>query len=169
LVFLFQGLTRSIGVSNFNPEQIDDLIKNSSTVPAVNQVESHPFISNSKLLKWLRERGIEMTAYSPLASAGMEWNKSTLSPLEVPLIKNLAIKYGVTPAAICIKWQIQRGVIAIPKSSTKDRIYSNIDIFDFRMTDEEISSIEDLNRDLKVCTLDVIYTELKNRNTDHFE
>jgi diketogulonate reductase-like aldo/keto reductase len=99
----------------------------------------------------------------------MEWNKSTLSPLEVPLIKNLAIKYGVTPAAICIKWQIQRGVIAIPKSSTKDRIYSNIDIFDFRMTDEEISSIEDLNRDLKVCTLDVIYTELKNRNTDHFE
>jgi diketogulonate reductase-like aldo/keto reductase len=112
-------------------------------------------------LKWLRERGIEMIAYSPLASVGVEWNKNTLSPLEVPLIKNLAIKYGVTPAAICIKWQIQRGVIAIPKTSKKDRIYSNIDIFDFGMTDDEISSIEDLNRDLRICTLDVIFANFR--------
>jgi diketogulonate reductase-like aldo/keto reductase len=128
-------------------------MKNSSTVPAVNQIESNPFLSNSKLFKWMRERGIEMTAYSPLSSVGYFGNKN-ISPLEVPLIKNLAIKYGVTPAAICIKWQIQRGVIAIPKSSTKDRIYSNIDVFDFGMTDEEISDIEALNRDLRNFTFD---------------
>jgi diketogulonate reductase-like aldo/keto reductase len=97
-----------------------------------------------------------MTAYAPLASVGVEWNlNKNISPLEVPLIKNLAIKYGVTPAQICIKWQIQRGAIAIPKSSTKDRIYSNIDVFDFRMTDEEISSIETVNRDLRNAPFDI--------------
>jgi diketogulonate reductase-like aldo/keto reductase len=131
-------------------------MKNSSTVPAVNQIESHPFLSNSKLFKWMRERGIEMTAYGPLASVGLEWNMNkNISPLEVPLIKNLAIKYGVTPAAICIKWQIQRGIITIPKSSTRDRIYSNIDVFDFGMTDEEISSIEALNRDMRNAPYDI--------------
>jgi len=96
-----------------------------------------------------------MTAYAPLASVGLAWNRNNLNPLEVPLIKNLAIKYGVTPAAICIKWQIQRGIIVIPKSSTKDRIYSNIDVFDFEMTDEEISSIETVNRDMRNAPFDV--------------
>lgn len=141
------GLTRSIGVSNFNSEQIDDLIKNSSTVPAMIQVESHPFLSNAKLLNWCRERGIEMTAYSPLARTGTSEEKNTTSPLEIPLIKDLAKKYNVSPAAICIKWQTQRGVIVIPKSATKERIIANINIFDFDMTDEEIASINALNKD----------------------
>ncbi len=130
------------------------MIKNSSTVPAVNQVESHPFNSNTKLLKWLGERDIKMVAYAPLARCGEE-DRKTPSPLEIPLIETLALKYNVTPAAICIQWQIQRGVIAIPKSSKRDRIYSNVDIFEFAMTDEEISSIEALNIDMRNCAFDI--------------
>jgi aldehyde reductase len=142
-----RGLTKSIGVSNFNSEQIDDLIKNSSTVPAVNQVESHPFLSQEKLLKWCRQRNIELTAYSPLARTGTGEQKNTTSPLDIPLIKDLAKKYNVSPAAICIKWQTQRGVIVIPKSATKERIISNINIFHFDMTEDEIASINALNKD----------------------
>jgi aldehyde reductase len=142
-----RGLTKSIGVSNFNSEQIDDLIKNSSTVPVMNQVESHPFLSQEKLLKWCRQRNIELTAYSPLARSGTEEEKNTTSPLDIPLIKDLAKKYNVSPAAICIKWQTQRGVIVIPKSATKERIISNINIFHFDMTEDEIASINALNKD----------------------
>jgi len=148
------GLTRSIGVSNFNSRQIDDLIKNSSTVPAVNEVESHPFNNNSKLLKWMNERGIEMIAYSPLARAGMK-DRKTPSPLEVPLLEYMAMSYNKTPADICLKWQTQRNVIAIPKSSTEHRIISNINIFDFWLSEKEIASIEDLNKDMRNFTWDV--------------
>lgn len=141
------GLTRSIGVSNFNSQQIDDLIQNSSTVPAVNQVESHPYLSQEKLLPWCRDRGIHLTAYSPLARTGTAEEKNTTSPLDITLIKDLANKYGVSPAAICIKWQTQRGVAVIPKSATKERIISNINIFGFNLTEEEMSAINGLNKD----------------------
>lgn len=141
------GLTRSIGVSNFNSEQIDDLIKNSSTVPVVNQVECHPYLNQAKLLEWCRQRGIVLTAYSPLARTGTAEEKNTTSPLDIELIKDLAKKYGVSPAAICIKWQTQRGVVVIPKSATKERIISNINIFDFDLTKEEMESINALNKD----------------------
>jgi len=141
------GLTRSIGVSNFNSQQIQDLIDNSSTVPVVNQVECHPYLSQEKLLRWCRDRNIELTAYSPLARTGTAEDKNTTSPLDIPLIKDLAKKYSVTPAAICIKWQTQRGVIVIPKSATRERVISNINIFDFDMTDEEVAAINALNKD----------------------
>jgi len=148
------GLTRSIGVSNFNSRQLDDLIKNSSTVPVVNQVESHPFNSNSKLLKWMNDRNIEMIAYSPLASPGMK-DRKTPSPLDVPLIEYIGMSYNKTPADICLKWQTQRNVIAIPKSSTEHRINSNINIFDFWLSEKEMASIEDLNKDMRNFTWDV--------------
>jgi diketogulonate reductase-like aldo/keto reductase len=157
-----EGLARSIGVSNFNSRQLDDLIKNSSTVPAVNEVESHPFNTNSKLLKWMNERGVEMIAYSPLAKAGMK-DKKTPSPLEVPLIEYIAMSYNKTPADICLKWQTQRNVIAIPKSSTEQRIKSNINIFDFWLSEKEMASIEDLNKDMRNYTWDVFGIE-KHKN-----
>jgi alcohol dehydrogenase (NADP+) len=95
-----------------------------------------------------------MIAYSPLARCGVE-DRKTPSPLEIPLIETLALKYNVTPAEICLKWQIQRGVIVIPKSCSEQRIISNINIFGFEMTDEEIASIETLDRGLRNYTLDV--------------
>jgi diketogulonate reductase-like aldo/keto reductase len=102
----------------------------------------------------LGERDIKMIAYSPLARCGVEGRK-TPSPLEIPLIETLALKYNVTPAQICIKWQIQRGVIAIPKSCSEERIISNINVFGFKMTDEEIASIETLDRGLSHYSFDL--------------
>ena len=148
---MFAGIVLSIGVSNFNSVQLDRVIKNSSTVPAVNQVESHPYLSNEKLLKFCKEKGIAMVAYSPLARTGTEEEKKYPSPLEIPVIKELADKYGVNPAAICIKWQTQRGVIVIPKSATKERIIANINIFHFNLTAEEMSAINALNKNWRNC------------------
>jgi len=148
------GLARSIGVSNFNSQQIEHLLKHSSQVPVVNQIESHPYLSNTKLLDWCRQRGIHLVAYSPLARSGTSEEKHTTSPLDIELIKGLAQKYGKSPAQICIKWQAQRGVVVIPKSATKERIIANIDIFDFDLTDEELASIEALNKDWRNNTWD---------------
>lgn len=99
------------------------------------------------MLNFARERGIYLTAYSPLARTGTTEEKNTTSPLDIPLIKDIAAKYGKSPAQICIKWQAQRGVIVIPKSATPERIVANIDIFDFNLTDEEMQAINGLNKD----------------------
>ena len=155
MLLLLVGLVRSIGVSNFNSEQLERVIKGSSTVPAVNQVESHPFLSNEKLLQFCRQRDIHLVAYSPLARTGTSEEKNTTSPLEIPLIKELAEKYKVTPAAICIKWQTQRGVIVIPKSATKERIISNINIFHFELTGEEVAAISALDKNWRNCTFSI--------------
>ena len=88
-----------------------------------------------------------MTAYSPLARTGTAEQKNTTSPLDIPLIKDLAKKYNTTPAGICIKWQTQRGVAVIPKSATKERIISNIQLFDFDLTEDEKKAIDALNKD----------------------
>jgi len=142
-----KGMTKSIGVSNFNSQQIAELIAKSSTVPVTNQVESHPFLSQQKLLDFCRDLKITLTAYSPLARTGTADEKNTTSPLDIPIIKDIAKKYGKSPAQICIKWQQQRGVIVIPKSATKERIIANIDIFDFDLSKEEMDSINALNKD----------------------
>lgn len=142
-------MAKSIGVSNFNSQQISLLIANSNTVPATNQVESHPFLSQELLLKFCKEKGIVLTAYSPLARTGTAEEKVSQSPLDIPLVKDLAKKYGKTPAQICIKWQAQRGVVVIPKSSTKERIVSNIDVFDFDLTNEEMAKMAGLNQNVR--------------------
>ncbi len=103
-----------------------------------------------------------MIAYSPLARCGVE-DRKTPSPLEIPLIETLALKYNVTPAEICIKWQVQRGVIAIPKSCSEQRIITNINIFGFEMTNEEIASLESLDRGMRNCALDM-YGIPKHKN-----
>ena len=140
----FAGLTRSIGVSNFNSEQLDLIIKNSSTVPAVNQVECHPYLNQNQLLDFCRERGIVLVAYSPMGMTGP--SASAVPPIRMPLIKGLAEKYGVNEGQVLLRYQIQRGIVVIPKSSTKERIISNINIFDFKLTDEEITAINRLEK-----------------------
>ncbi|CAG2112686.1 unnamed protein product, partial [Medioppia subpectinata] len=94
------GLVRSIGVSNFNSRQIQQLMDNSSTVPAVVQVESHPYFNNDRLRRWCLHFGIHLTAYSPLASTGPDLDQGIPRPIELPLIKQLASRRGVSPAAI---------------------------------------------------------------------
>jgi diketogulonate reductase-like aldo/keto reductase len=136
---------KSIGVSNFNSAQIDDLIKRGMTIPVVNQVESHPYLSQEKLHNWCRQKGIRLTAFSPLARTGTAEKKNTSSPLEDPVMKRIAAKHGKSEAQICVKWQAQRGVIVIPKSATKERIKSNFELFDWQLSDSEMKAINGMN------------------------
>ncbi|XP_028856183.1 aldo-keto reductase family 1 member A1-B isoform X1 [Denticeps clupeoides] len=142
-----KGLVRAIGLSNFNSRQIDDVLSVAAIKPTVLQVESHPYLAQVELLTHCRDRGLVMTAYSPLGSPDRAW-KHPDEPvlLDEPAIASLAVKYNKTPAQIIIRWQTQRGVVTIPKSVTESRIKENIQVFDFTLEADEINSITALAR-----------------------
>ncbi|KAG5849971.1 hypothetical protein ANANG_G00077350 [Anguilla anguilla] len=142
-----KGLVRAIGLSNFNSRQIDDVLSVASIKPSVLQVEGHPYLSQAELLAHCRERGLVMTAYSPLGSPDRFW-KHPDEPvlLNEPVISALAQKYKRSPAQIILRWQTQRGVVTIPKSVTQSRIEENIQVFDFTLEAEEMKSIMALNK-----------------------
>ncbi|WHY18476.1 aldo/keto reductase [Paenibacillus sp. G2S3] len=132
-----EGLIKSIGVSNFQIHHLKDIIEDTGVVPVVNQVEFHPLLTQRELLKYANEQGIQLEAWSPL----MQGN------LDLPLLQELAEKYGKTPAQIVLRWDLQQGVITIPKSVNADRIKENAGFFDFTLSDEDVKAIEDLNKD----------------------
>ncbi|CAH1057688.1 aldo/keto reductase [Paenibacillus pseudetheri] len=132
-----EGLIKSIGVSNFQIHHLKEIIEDTGVVPVVNQVEFHPLLTQRELLKYANEQGIQLEAWSPL----MQGN------LDLPLLKELAGKYDKTPAQIVLRWDLQQGVITIPKSVHADRIRENAGFFDFTLSDEDVKAIEDLNRD----------------------
>ncbi|KAJ3599813.1 hypothetical protein NHX12_033767 [Muraenolepis orangiensis] len=142
-----KGLVRAIGLSNFNSRQIDDVLSVASIKPTVLQVESHPYLAQTELLAHCRERGLVVTAYSPLGSPDRAW-KHPDEPvlLDEPAVAALAQKYSKSPAQIILRWQTQRGVVTIPKSVTESRIKENIQIFGFSLEGEEMKSITDLNK-----------------------
>lgn len=131
-----EGLTRAIGVSNFQTHHIDDLLTEASTVPAVNQVELHPLLSQEPLRAYCNEKNIHVTAWSPL----MHGN------LDIPELIELGKKHGKTPAQIIIRWDLQKGIITIPKSIRAERIRENANVFDFELSTEDIAIIDGLNR-----------------------
>lgn len=131
------GYVRAIGVSNFQTHHLDDLMADSQVRPMVNQVEFHPLLTQKPLLSYCREHGIQLEAWSPL----MQGN------LELPLLQELAAKYGKTPAQIVLRWDVQHGVVTIPKSITPSRIAENANIFDFELSAEDMERIDGLNRD----------------------
>lgn len=131
------GVVRAIGVSNFEIHHLEDLLADAKVVPVVNQVECHPLLNQLKLQEYCDAKGIRITAWSPL----MKGN------LDLPLLQELAAKYGKTPAQIVLRWDLQRGIITIPKSVTPERIRENADIFDFALSDEDMEAINGLNQD----------------------
>ncbi|XP_043941850.1 aldo-keto reductase family 1 member A1 isoform X2 [Protopterus annectens] len=142
-----KGLVKAIGVSNFNSRQIDDVISIATIKPAVLQVECHPYLAQKELLAHCKDRGIVLTAYSPLGSPDRMW-KHPDEPilLEEPGIKKLAEKYKKSPAQILLRWQVQRGVVCIPKSVTPSRLLENIQISSFSLTEEEMEQIGCLDK-----------------------
>ncbi|KAM9384148.1 aldo-keto reductase family 1 member A1-B-like [Pholidichthys leucotaenia] len=142
-----KGLVHSIGLSNFNSRQIDDVLSFASIKPTVLQVEGHPYLAQVELLAHCRERGLVMTAYSPLGSADRSW-KDPEEPvlLQEPVIAAIAEKYKKSVAQIILRWQTQRGVVTIPKSVTESRIQENIQIFDLKLEADEMERIMALNR-----------------------
>ena len=123
------GMVRSIGVSNFNEDLILELIENTGITPAVNQVELHPFFQQRALREFHFKHKIATEAYTPLARGNI---------FEHPIIQKLALKYQKTPAQIILRWHFENGIVAIPKSSHHTRMLENLDIFNFRLSADDL-------------------------------
>ncbi|CDQ66389.1 aldo-keto reductase family 1 member A1-A [Oncorhynchus tshawytscha] len=142
-----KGLVRAIGLSNFNARQTDDIISIAKHKPVVNQVECHPYLSQAELLSHCRSVGVCVTAYSPLGSGDRPW-ASPDEPclLQDPGLGAIALRHSMTPAQVILRWQVQRGVVCIPKSVTPSRIQQNIQVFDFSLSDEDMKQMESFSR-----------------------
>lgn len=135
-----QGFIRTIGVSNFEPEHLDDIIKETSVTPATNQVERHPYFHNHRMVEENNKRGILTEAWSPFGRGYLN------DVLENATIKEIAKKYDKTPAQIIINWNYQAGVFVIPKSSNPQHQKDNLESFDFELTAEDIEAIDALDQ-----------------------
>lgn len=133
-----QGIIKSIGVCNFSTKQMSELLKE-GTVPVVDQLESHLHLQDKDTHQFLKENKILHQAWGPLAQG-----KSNL--LKENVLDEIAKKYGKTPAQIALKWNIERGVMVLVKSSHEERIYENIDLFDFNLTDEDMNALASLDK-----------------------
>jgi 2,5-diketo-D-gluconate reductase A len=133
--FAAEGLTRSIGVSNFLPEHLDRLVAEGSVVPAVNQIELHPRLQQRAVAERSRELGIAVEAWSPIARGAL---------VEEPAVEAIAEKYGKTVAQVTLRWHLDSGNIVIPRTVRKERMQENFDLFDFSLTPEEIAVLDDL-------------------------
>jgi 2,5-diketo-D-gluconate reductase A len=133
-----EGRARSIGVSNFNLEHLERLGSETETVPAVNQVELHPYLAQRELRAYQRDHGIATEAWSPIGQGG--------DVLDDPAIGAIAERHDRSPAQAIIRWHLQSGNIVIPKSVTPDRIAENFRAFDFELSDAEMAQIDGLDR-----------------------
>ncbi|MBW3522484.1 aldo/keto reductase [Chryseobacterium sp. NKUCC03_KSP] len=134
----FQGKIRAIGVANFYPDRIADLIANSGFVPAINQIETHPFHQQIETQKFLEENKVQIQSWGPFAEG-----KNNIFQNE--LLSEIAHKYNKTVAQVILRWLVQRNVIAIPKSVRKERMAENFNIFDFELTKEDVQTIQALD------------------------
>jgi len=133
-----EGKVRAIGVSNFNMDQIQDLIKRHRVVPAVNQVETHPFSQKIEMQKALKSQGIQLESWAPFAQG--KNNLFNNEPLKV-----LSSKYNKSIAQVVLRWLIQKEVVSIPKSANLKRINENFDVFDFEVSAEDMATIKSLD------------------------
>jgi D-xylose reductase len=143
------GLARHIGVSNFNCQLLRDLLSYCEIRPATLQVESHPYLTQEKLLRFCQEHEIAYVAFSPLGaqayfSLGMASEGE--AAIREPIVREISSRHNKTPAQVLLRWGVQRGTAVIPKTSRPERLRENLDIFDFELTAEEMASISALNR-----------------------
>lgn len=141
------GRAKAIGISNFHEHHIEDIKKVWSVVPAINQIELHPNLTQKPTLEICKKEGIIPQSWSPLGGGGPDFRDNLLTK---DVLVSIGKKYGKSPAQIILRWNIDLGIVAIPKSITPSRIKENIDIFDFQLTADEITAIDGLNKDLRV-------------------
>lgn len=142
-----EGKARSIGVSNFTIAHLTELLAGSETVPAVNQVEFHPYLYQCDLLAFCQAKGIVIEAYSPLTH-GERLNDRKLVAVAKRYSSSGASK---STAQILIRWALQHGLVVIPKSAKRERIFENADVFDFEITPEDMQLLDSFNEDLRTC------------------
>lgn len=132
---------KNIGVSNFNAEHLEALLAQVSIKPVINQVEFHPYLTLSELRRYLEVQNIHVESWSPLMNAQI---------LEDDTVKSVASEINKTPAQVIIRWNIEHGVVVIPKSVTPSRIEENLNVFDFELTKEHIERLDSLNEDKRI-------------------
>ncbi|MEU2305466.1 aldo/keto reductase [Streptomyces misionensis] len=135
-----EGRVRAAGVSNFQPDHLERLLDGATLIPAVNQIELHPGLQQAALRAFHAEHKIATEAWSPLAQGAV---------LDDPAITDIAAWHGKSPAQVVIRWHLQLGNIVIPKSVTPARIRENLDVFDFALSEQEMTAIAALDRDLR--------------------
>lgn len=135
------GRAKAIGVSNFLVHHLQDLLLHCNVVPAVNQVEFHPFLQQPPLQAFCREMGVQMEAWSPIMKGRVS---------DIPVLQALAARYGKTPVQITLRWELQKQIVTIPKSVKADRILSNAEVFDFELTTEDMERIDRLDKHQRV-------------------
>ena len=133
-----QGKVRTIGVSNFHKQHLDKLLKTAKIKPMINQLEHHPYLTQKELAQTCQEQGILLQAWSPLAKGEV---------FQDELLKALADKYKVSVSQIVMRWQLQSGWSAVVKASSAERMRENLNVFDFEISDEDMKSIDCLNKD----------------------
>ena len=135
------GRIRAIGVSNYMIPHLDELLAQAEVVPAVNQIEFHPYLQSKPLAEACRRRGIQLEAWSPLQQAG--------SLLADPVLSGIAARHGKTVAQVVLRWDLQSGVVTIPKSTRPERMAENAAVFDFALSDPEMTAIAALDRNAR--------------------
>ncbi|WP_223068950.1 aldo/keto reductase [Paenibacillus caui] len=136
-----EGQVKAIGVSNFHIHHLQELLKDAEIKPMVNQVEFHPRLTQTELRDFCREQAIQIEAWSPLMQGQL---------LDNPVLKEIADKYGKSIAQIILRWDLQNGVVTIPKSTKEHRIIENAAVFDFELTKEDMERIDGLNQNHRV-------------------
>jgi len=132
-----KGKIKAIGVSNFIVDHLEAFLPECNVQPAVNQVEFHPELVQQELLDYCNSKNIRLEAWSPIIKGEVN---------DLPVLQAMAAKYGKNPVQVTLRWEIQKGVVVIPKSANPDRIASNADIFDFEISDEDMEKIDRLNK-----------------------
>jgi 2,5-diketo-D-gluconate reductase A len=135
--FVADGRATSVGVSNFQPAHLDRIIEETGLVPAVNQIEVHPYFTNEAARAASIRHGVEVEAWSPIAQGKV---------LDDAVIGEIAAAHGKTPSQVTLRWHIERGDIVFPKSMREERMRENFDIFDFTLTEDQVAAITALDR-----------------------
>lgn len=147
-----EGKLRAIGVCNFYPARLADLCETVDVIPAVNQIELHPFFQQEDALALMKEYGVRPEAWGPFA----EGNHGIFTH---PVLSSIGEKYGKSAAQVALRWNVQRGVVVIPKSVHKDRIEQNMNIWDFELSEEDMNEI---------AKLDIGHSEIVNHDDPNF-
>ena len=149
-----KGLTKSIGVSNYNGSLIMDILRYARYPPVTNQIEHHPYLTQANLVKICQDNHIVITAYSsfgPASYVEMDFKTAKENPLlmENDVVKKAAQAHGKTPAQILLRWATQRNIAVIPKSNQQTRLQQNLDVTRWSLTEQELRDISNLNRNLR--------------------